>query len=611
MRACFVMGVNRARPHPRTFPLMMTESRCLSVFLLAWVSCSASVLARPPPEALARHEQRVRAAIARVRPAVVNITAIRTDWQTGAAEQQNHQARRSFRTIGTGVVVDPRGLVLTNAHVVRNSDRIGVTLWRANPTELVGHLVHSSRQRDLALVRVVGDGPFPYVDLGISDDVLVGDWVIALGDPYGLGASISMGIVSSKARDLWIDGHSYEDLIQTDAAINQGNSGGPLVNIRGEVVGINTAIYAPQGAFAGVGFAIPAAQALSYIKTTSRQSGVHLVAEREPIRVGDKPPHPPMGPCLNCHSMTGPARLTARQGSHIHTVAFPDYRSPLLPNGTSKPPPERVSSAHRDWKVIQHSAVLVLVAAVLFNMLGIGGGFFYVPILLMFGVSFHVASATSLFVITSAHLSALYVFFRSKLIDYKLALILEPITSLGAFLGALSSSTLGETTLSLMFGVVLMIAGYLMHREREEKSVIPQALSTHLCWYRTFAGHQYVIDVPVALPLAFTAGYLGGMLGFAGGFIKVPMMVLLFGVPMKVAIATSSLMVVVTSTLGCIGHGVVGHFDTRLGIVLAIAAVTGAQIGARIALKADRFMLKRIFAVVLALTALWMIGRVL
>ena len=116
-----------------------------------------------------------------------------------------------------------------------------------------------------------------------------------------------------------------------------------------------------------------------------------------------------------------------------------------------------------------------------------------------------------------------------------------------------------------------------MHAERTKHKLFPLNRNTPWRWRRSFAGHQYTIDLPVGLPIAMGIGYLGGLLGFAGGVIKIPMMVLLFGVPIKVAIATSSLMVTITSTVGCIGHGYAGDFDPTLSIALAIAAAAGAQ----------------------------------
>jgi len=372
-----------------------------------------------------------------------------------------------------------------------------------------------------------------------------------------------------------------------------------------------------------VGFAIPAARAREYLTGVLpdwQPARTAAAFEKEPIKPGTKAPHPDMGPCGKCHTFILPSP------SKVETVGFsaPAQEIGRLPFAGGSIPREGDAgipdkSAHRFaalstaevWHIVQRATAFVLAAAVLFNMLGLGGGFFYVPILLMLGVDFHTASATSLFIIAAAHLSALFVFMRSRLIDYKLALVLEPITCLGAFLGGLSSDLFGDAVLSVMFGVILLLTSYLMRRDPVKNSPFPIARASKWRWHRTFGPHRYAIDLPVGLPAAFAVGYLGGILGFAGGVIKVPMMVLLFGVPIKVAIATSCLMVSVTSFMGCLGHGFSGDLDLRLAAVLALAAVAGAQIGARLTLKADRELLKRIFAVVLVVVAVWMIGRVL
>ncbi len=326
--------------------------------------------------------------------------------------------------------------------------------------------------------------------------------------------------------------------------------------------------------------------------------------------MGQQAPHSPKGNCLDCHTfITPPKNQIARiglfqpeaPGTSSKNIIGP--RSDFMPSGAQ-------SEAHRDWSVIARSAAFVLAAAVVFNMIGLGGGFFYVPILLLFGVGFHTASATSLFIITVAHMSALYVFLRSGLIDFKLAMVLEPLTMIGAFLGGVSSKLLGETTLSVMFGLVLMGASYLMHQDPMKGRPFGFASSPRWSWQRSFGSYEYAIDLSIGLPIAFSIGYFGGMLGFAGGILKVPMLVILFGVPIKVAIATSSLMVAITSLVGCVGHGMVGHFDFRIAIALSLMAVAGAQIGARFAIKADKETLKRLMAFVLLVMAIWMIGRV-
>lgn len=172
---------------------------------------------------------------------------------------------RRFRAegVGSGVIIDPEGLVLTNEHVVRGADEIKVVMYdkESNKKEYTGRVVGKDARTDLAVIRIKAGQKLPFAALGDSDQVKVGDWAIAIGSPFGLAQTVTVGVISAARQSLAIENKEYRNLIQTDAAINRGNSGGPLINIHGEVVGINTAIYAPTGVFAGIGFAVPVNQA--------------------------------------------------------------------------------------------------------------------------------------------------------------------------------------------------------------------------------------------------------------------------------------------------------------------------------------------------------------
>jgi len=157
--------------------------------------------------------------------------------------------------LGSGVLIDPDGFVLTNAHVVSNAEKVTVTLNSGE--QYAGEVIGIDQRTDMAVVKVKAISPLPYAHLGNSSDLRVGNWVVAIGSPFGLEQTVTTGIISAIRQSLVIEGKQFRDMIQTDAAINRGNSGGPLLNIHGEVVGINTAIYAPTGVFSGVGFAIP------------------------------------------------------------------------------------------------------------------------------------------------------------------------------------------------------------------------------------------------------------------------------------------------------------------------------------------------------------------
>jgi len=198
-----------------------------------------------------------------VKPAVININTVSSRSGPGRTPFEEYFGEEFFRrffgdlperipqrSLGSGVIVDPSGIALTNAHVVERASEIEVvTLDGAKHKAKV---VGADRKTDLAVLKLEGKGGFKHVRLGDSDSVQVGDWVIAVGSPFGLQATVTAGIVSAKARQLGQG--PFDDFLQTDAAINPGNSGGPLVNMQGEVVGINTAIVAGGS---GIGFAIP------------------------------------------------------------------------------------------------------------------------------------------------------------------------------------------------------------------------------------------------------------------------------------------------------------------------------------------------------------------
>jgi serine protease Do len=161
------------------------------------------------------------------------------------------------QSLGSGFIIDPSGIIVTNNHVIDGADEISVIL-QDNTTLKARVLGHDDRT-DLAVLKVESKNPLPFVHFGDSDKSRVGDWVVAIGNPFGLGGTVTAGIVSARGRD--IQQGPYDDFIQTDAPINRGNSGGPLFNLAGEVVGINTAIYSPSGGSIGIGFSIPSSEA--------------------------------------------------------------------------------------------------------------------------------------------------------------------------------------------------------------------------------------------------------------------------------------------------------------------------------------------------------------
>ena len=193
-----------------------------------------------------------------VMPAVVNISTS----QGGQPPQSLPGGGRNATSLGSGFIIDPSGYVVTNGHVIENADRITINLNSGE--EYAATLEGLDPETDLAVLKIEADARFPAVRFGDSDRTRVGDWVVAIGQPFGLGGSVSAGIVSARNRD--IDTGLYDDYLQTDAAINRGNSGGPLFDMSGRVIGVNTIIYSQTGGSVGVGFAVPANMAARVVQ---------------------------------------------------------------------------------------------------------------------------------------------------------------------------------------------------------------------------------------------------------------------------------------------------------------------------------------------------------
>ena len=252
----------------------------LSTALVAPVLIAPLVTAPPAIAGEALHDYSDLAA--KVTPAVVNVqVTLKADSEddemkmSGSSQSDMEEFMRQFaerfgqrghvqkmpqpkaQAVGTGFIVDPSGIIVTNNHVAGKAEQITVTLsdGRKLPAKLLG----ADEKTDVAVLKVSSDKPLPYVEFGDSTKARVGQPVMAVGNPFGLGGTVTTGIISARGRD--IQSGPFDDFIQTDAAINRGNSGGPLFNLDGKVIGINTAIFSPSGGSVGLGFAIPASLA--------------------------------------------------------------------------------------------------------------------------------------------------------------------------------------------------------------------------------------------------------------------------------------------------------------------------------------------------------------
>ena len=186
------------------------------------------------------------------------------------SEDPGDDGGRKRIALGSGFIVDPSGIVVTNNHVVGKSSKVEVVLQDNSkyPARVLGR----DPRTDIAVLKIKADKPLPYVAFGDSSAAQVGDWVIAVGNPFGLGGSVTTGIISARGRD--IHSGQFDDYLQIDAPINRGNSGGPTFNSNGEVIGINTAIYSPNGGSVGIGFAVPSNVAKQVVEQIERHGKV-------------------------------------------------------------------------------------------------------------------------------------------------------------------------------------------------------------------------------------------------------------------------------------------------------------------------------------------------
>ncbi|MDJ1158574.1 DegQ family serine endoprotease [Chelatococcus sp. SYSU_G07232] len=257
--------------------------RAFTSFALA-AAVSLAAPAGIPSAALARGPESLADLSEQVIDAVVNISASTTvetrnralpqlppgtpfedlfeEFFNRRGQGDNGTRQRRSNSLGSGFVIDASGIVVTNNHVIGDANEISVIF--NDGTKLKAEIIGKDSKLDLAVLRVKPDKPLKAVKFGDSDKLRIGDWVIAIGNPFGLGGSVSAGIVSARNRN--IDQGPYDNYIQTDAAINKGNSGGPLFNMNGEVVGINTAILSPSGGSVGIGFAVPSSLAAPTIE---------------------------------------------------------------------------------------------------------------------------------------------------------------------------------------------------------------------------------------------------------------------------------------------------------------------------------------------------------
>ena len=216
-------------------------------------------------------------AVSTIKPAVVSITAFHIPPGIDQADGGGAGTSRAYKQIGSGFFINHNGYLLTNYHVTAKASEIKITRFDGDHGHFYdAEVIAEVPEIDLAVLKVDSREAFPAAMLGDSRGMQVGDWVLTVGSPFGLDQSVTAGIVSATRQSLFIQGIEYADLIQTDAPINPGNSGGPLVNVKGEVIGINTAISASHKLTADIGFAIP----IEKVKVALDDYNIHYLNKR-------------------------------------------------------------------------------------------------------------------------------------------------------------------------------------------------------------------------------------------------------------------------------------------------------------------------------------------
>ncbi len=248
--------------------------------------------------------------------------------------------------------------------------------------------------------------------------------------------------------------------------------------------------------------------------------------------------------------------------------------------------------------------ILLFLAALLAGFFGQGGGVLYTPIQILLGVPFRTASATSLFLIMVMALSSTIVFRKAHIVDWQMAVVMEIPTMLGAFAGGFISGYFPENLLILILIALLLIGSFSLNHYHSRKNFKPRNTNKIWIWTREMNGTKYHINILILIPVTLLVGFLTSIVGIGGGPIKVPMMVLLFSVPMDIAIGSSAFMVGLTATAGFIGHAATGHWNWQMSLILAIPVFIGGHFGSNFSTHLNKEKLQKWFSWFLILIAI-------
>lgn len=240
-------------------------------------------------------------------------------------------------------------------------------------------------------------------------------------------------------------------------------------------------------------------------------------------------------------------------------------------------------------------AAIIFAIAIIMAMVGKGGGNFFVIVMVFAGIAMHEAASTSQAIMLGTSVAAMLIFSKNKRVDWKLALIIDPPTDVMAFVGGYYSGRIEGETLKIVFAAILILVSIFMLIKVKDKPRVEKHGFGY--WNREFNGHKYTVNLWLTIPLTALVGLFAGAVGISGGAFKIPLMVMLCGIPMEIAIGTSSAMVAVTALMGLLGHTVNGSFDLLFALPLVAIAIIGGILGGKLAIKKKPKNLKKIFAI--------------
>jgi uncharacterized membrane protein YfcA len=481
--------------------------------------------------------------------------------------------------------------------------------------------MNTDESLDLALLKIESNGIFKPAPLDNSDQLKIGNLVICVGSPFGFKHSVTFGIISDLHREIVIQGLTYQDMIQTDAVINEGNSGGPIVNIFGRVIGVGTAIYAPDGTYTGIGFGIPINRAKHFFSQTT---GAVLAAAtaplpaanpNEPIDINTKIPddqlHRQFSDCRECHVISAKSVVTVQATlPHLPLEGCSDCH--ILTNDKVATAPITVAMnvpkqipSFLQFGFFVRSTILILfglVVGTVGTMVGVGGGFIHVPFLMLVcGFSVQDAIGTSIGIIFFNTTAGSFMYYHQKCIDIDLAKKLSLIVIPGAILGPLIVQQYNNSWYLVVFTLLLFVISCYLFFTNSQINLLPEFRYNRRVTIEDIDGNKisYSTNIGLSYIGTFIIGFFSNLIGIGGGIIHVPFLILFLRIPVHVALGTSHFILCVSSFAGMIMFGILGniHFDYMMPI--AVGAILGAKIGVELSKLTSPVVIRKMLALIL------------